>query len=72
MLQELFSLSGDHCFRLRSGTDFVDGAVTIAANGSPAAQVGLEFLSLGGVDLACWQDGCSANTYAMTSSMPAP
>ncbi|CAK9080981.1 2-dioxygenase (HGDO) (Homogentisate oxygenase) (Homogentisic acid oxidase) (Homogentisicase) [Durusdinium trenchii] len=34
------------------GTDFVDGAVTMAANGSPAAQ-----------------DGCSANTYAMTSSM---
>jgi hypothetical protein len=39
----LFSLYGDHCFRLRSGTDFVDGAVTIAANGSPAAQAGLEF-----------------------------
>mmetsp|Transcript_53865 Transcript_53865/g.125659 ORF Transcript_53865/g.125659 Transcript_53865/m.125659 type:complete len:463 (-) Transcript_53865:336-1724(-) len=36
------------------GVDFVDGAVTIAANGSPAVQ-----------------DGCSANTYAMTMSMSA-
>jgi len=34
------------------GTDFVEGAVTVAANGSPEAQ-----------------DGCSANTYAITASM---
>eukprot|EP00931_Biecheleriopsis_adriatica_P030623 TRINITY_DN18038_c0_g1_i2.p1 TRINITY_DN18038_c0_g1~~TRINITY_DN18038_c0_g1_i2.p1 ORF type:complete len:479 (+),score=50.34 TRINITY_DN18038_c0_g1_i2:46-1437(+) len=35
-----------------AGADFVDGTVTLAANGSPVAQ-----------------DGCSANTYAMTASM---
>lgn len=35
-----------------AAVDFVDGAVTLAANGDPAAQ-----------------DGCSANTYAISTSM---
>lgn len=49
------------------GTDFVDGAVTIAANGSPGAQ---DVAAVGPRRVA-FQDGCTANSYAMTTSMPA-